>query len=90
MQEMLLFSVPGAITVLPALPQKWAKGSVSGLLARGGVEVSIVWNQSKQSVTVALRSLKRDQAILLRVPYGSQRTMTVDLKAGETTEITIP
>ncbi len=89
-QEMLLFSVPGAITVLPALPQKWAKGSVSGLLARGGVEVSIVWNQSKQSATVILRSLKRDQTILLRVPYGSQRTMTVDLEAGETTEITIP
>ena len=87
-QEMLLFSVPGTISVIPALPQKWVKGSVSGLLARGGVEVSIAWDQSKKSATVELHSAKRDQTIILKAPYG-KRTITVDLKAGRPTEIKI-
>ena len=48
-QEMLLFSVPGTISVIPALPQQWTTGSVTRLLARGGVQVSIAWDQDKQS-----------------------------------------
>jgi len=87
-QEMLLFSVPGTISVIPALPQKWTQGSVSGLLARGGVEVSIAWDQSKKSATVELRSLKRDQTIVLKAPFG-KRTRSVDLKAGQPTRVKI-
>ena len=88
-QEMLLFSVPGKISVIPALPQKWTKGSVTGLLARGGVEVSVAWDQNKKSATVELCSVKKDQKIQLQVPYGKQRTIDVDLKAGKPVKIKI-
>lgn len=81
-QEMLLFSVPGTISVIPALPEDWTTGSVSGLLARGAVEVSIDWNQKEKSATVMLKSLKKDQSVTVKAPFG-EKSQTVNLKAGK-------
>ena len=77
--EMLMQSRDGVIELLPALPEPWKDGKVSGLCARGGFEVSFEWKGGKVR-SCSIKARKNGTVTLL---YNSQQK-TLKLKAGQT------
>jgi alpha-L-fucosidase 2 len=72
MMEMLVYSRPGVIEVLPAVPESLGKGSIKGLLARTFAKVDdLTWNMAARTVDLTLSSLRK-QAITLIVRHGIQ------------------
>jgi alpha-L-fucosidase 2 len=80
--EMLLQSHLGEIHLLPALPQAWPAGSVTGLRARRGYEVAISWENGQLS-EVRIRNLNTAHSASPVLRYG-EKTVTLDLAANET------
>ena len=66
------------IELLPALPDAWQTGNVSGLRARGGVEVSFSWENGK------VKELKLTPSTdgLLELHFNGQK-QDIDLQAGK-------
>jgi len=71
--EMLVYSRPGVIEVLPALPETLVKGSIKGMLAHTFAKVdALAWDMSARTADVTITSLK-DQDITLIVRHGIER-----------------
>ena len=68
-----------SIELLPALPEAWKDGAVSGLCARGGFEVSFEWKGGK----VRACQIKAKNNSTVTLLYNGQQK-TVKLKAGQT------
>ncbi len=80
--EMLLQSPAGEIHLLPALPQDWAEGSVTGLKARGNVTVDMAWKDGK----LTSATLRSPVAAKATVRFNG-RTHTVTLPAGQAVKL---
>ena len=84
MAEMLVQSHTDVIEVLPALPDSWKNGSVSGLKARGGFEVDITWkNQIPTSIIIT-----SNKGGKTNVRYKEQ-VFEIDIKAGQQKQLTL-
>jgi len=71
--EMLVQSHTGEIVLLPALPSDWPTGSVVGLRARGGFELSVAWKGGRLDRT----RITSTGGTSAKVRYG---TRVIDLK----------
>jgi hypothetical protein len=68
--EMLLYSRPGVIEVLPALPQMLVKGSINGMLARTFARIDkLAWNMQIRIAELTVTSFRK-QDITLIARYG--------------------
>jgi alpha-L-fucosidase 2 len=81
--ECLLQSHTGEINLLPALPNSWTNGSVTGLKARGGFEVSMNWENGKLA-SCDIKSILGKPCV---VRYG-EKTKTYNIQAGNSIRIT--
>ncbi|WP_431217631.1 glycoside hydrolase family 95-like protein [Puia sp. P3] len=80
--ESLLQSHDEEISLLPALSSEWKDGSVSGLCARGGYEVSMEWKEGRLQ-SAEIHSLN---GRAFRVRYGD-RTAKFVIQPGSTIKL---
>jgi alpha-L-fucosidase 2 len=80
--EMLLQSQVDKIELLPALPDAWKSGKVSGLRARGGFQVDMAWHDAK----LTSATIHSDMGEPCAVSYGGK---TVDFKIKKGRSITL-
>jgi hypothetical protein len=64
--EMLAYSRPGVIEVLPALPPSLVKGSINGMLARTFARIDkLAWDMEARTVDVAITSVRKQDITLI-------------------------
>lgn len=76
--EMLLQSHDGAIHLLPALPDKWEKGTIRGIKARGGFTVTIDWENGELQTAIITSSLGGTCRIRSYVPLQGKNISEVN------------
>jgi len=80
MIEMLVYSRPGQVELLPALPDAWAaSGSITGVGVRGGFTVDLNWKDGRPTEVTVTSVGGRSRTTT--VAYG-ERSRTVTLSPG--------
>ncbi|RSM71825.1 glycoside hydrolase family 95 protein [Kibdelosporangium aridum] len=83
MIEMLVYSRPGLIELLPALPAQWAKtGKITGVGARGGFTVDVSWRDGKVTSATVHSTTGTDTV----VQFGSWRK-NIRLRPGQSVTV---
>jgi alpha-L-fucosidase 2 len=76
--EMLVQSNDQEIRLLPALPDEWSTGSVKGLRARGGFEISLDWDNGRLTKAI-IHSRTGNPAKV----YYNEKSYDLKLEAGD-------
>ncbi|NCO34040.1 MAG: hypothetical protein AUJ92_10825 [Armatimonadetes bacterium CG2_30_59_28] len=77
--EMLLQSHNGILRILPALPDAWPDGRITGLRARGGFRIDIEWRKGRAR-RIDLHSLKGQEC---RLQFDGADKASINTQQGE-------
>jgi alpha-L-fucosidase 2 len=78
MMEMLAYSRPGVLELLPALPASLAKGTINGMLTRTFAKIDkLTWDMEARTVDVTITSLRK-QDVTLIARYGIENISATD------------
>lgn len=82
--QMLTYSEPGKIELLPALPAQWKSGAIEGLLMRGQMEIKkLEWKENEVQVECVSAI---DQTVQIMLPFVPSAVTSggdkVNIKAG--------
>lgn len=80
--EMLLQSHDGAVHLLPALPSRWEKGRVKGLVARGGFLVDMEWGSNRLTALTVKSRLGGNLRLRSSVPLVGADGKPLPLASG--------
>ena len=80
--EMLVQSTENEIRLLPALPEAWPIGSIKGICARGGFEISLEWENSTLKKVIVLAKQGGSTNLI-----SGNKQKDIFLKKGERKEI---
>lgn len=83
--EMLVFSTPDVIKLLPALPTKWNKGTIEGVLTRSNVEIAMAWDMKEKSMDIYFKS-RHGVCVLVQFPSAVDITHSSGTGAIEDSE----
>lgn len=79
--EMLLQTQNGFIDIIPALPDEWKNGKISGLKTYGDFEINIVWENNKAKEIIIKSNLGGN--CRMRIPNEMELTGKTKLKKAE-------
>ena len=77
--ESLIQSHTDEISLLPALPETWPSGSITGLRARGGYEVSMKWKGGKL-ISAEIKNINGEESIQVRY---KEQVQNINIKPGK-------
>ncbi len=80
--EMLVQSHNGELHLLPALPDAWPSGSVTGLRARGGITLDIEWHRG--ALTRAMINTRHANPVRIRTSSSVADLTVVDMQRKRT------
>jgi alpha-L-fucosidase 2 len=81
--EMFMQSHDGFIYILPAVPGVWKSGNITGLMARGGFEISITWKKGQLEKLTVYSKIGGNCRLRVKTPIKAENGIVLSEAKGD-------